>query len=224
MVERHHPTVGAFAFPHYSRRERQADLTIHILGVLGALAGGLWLLLGPGLRQETGTWLTLLAYSLGLLGGLGASAAYNLAPPGRGKELLRRVDHAMIYLLIAASYTPFAFARLPEPTGPLLGAAVWVAAAAGVLLKLRYPRRFERVGLALYLAMGWTILLALGPLVESVAPATLWLLLGGGALYTAGTLFHGLSRLPFHNSIWHGFVLLAAALHFLAVTLEIARA
>lgn len=214
---------GSYRFPKYSPAERLADLTLHVLGVGGALFGGLWLLLGPGLEQEAGAWLCMMVYALALLGGLGASAAYNLAPPGRGKELLRRVDHAAIYLLIAASYTPFAFQRVPPPLGPALGIGVWAAAVVGVSLKLRFPRRYERLGLALYLAMGWTVVLALGPLIESVRPATLWLLLLGGALYTAGTPFHALRRLPFHNAIWHGFVLVAAALHFLAVTLEFAR-
>lgn len=216
--------VPADAFPRYSRGEQRADLIVHILGVSGALAGGGWLLFGPGLAQDTGTWLALLAYALGLLGALGASAAYNLAPPGRRKELLRRLDHAAIYLLIAASYTPFAFERMAPPLGPALGLGVWLAALGGVALKLGFPRRFERFGLILYLAIGWAVLLALGPLIDSVRPATLWLLLGGGGLYTVGVLFHALRRLPFHNSIWHAFVLVAAVLHFLAVTLEVAIA
>lgn len=216
--------IDASLFPQYSGGERAADLVIHVLGVLGALAGGLWLVLGPGLRHDLGTWLTLFAYALGLAGGLGASAAYNLTPPGRRKELLRRLDHAMIYCLIAASYTPFAFERIPPPLGPWLGAGVWAAALLGIALKLGFPRRWERLGLALYLAIGWAVLLAIGPLVESVRPVTVWLLLVGGGLYTAGSLFHNLKRLPFHNPIWHGFVLVAAVLHFLAVTLEVAVA
>lgn len=213
---------GPHGFPLYSLAERRADLAVHLLGVAGALAGGGWLLLGPGLAQEAGTQLALLVYVLGLLGGLGASAAYNLAPIGRGKELLRRLDHAMIYLLIAASYTPFAFLRIAPPLGPGLGLGVWAAALAGVVLKLRFPRRWERLGLALYLAMGWALLPAIGPLVEAVEARTLWLLIGGGLVYTAGTLFHAWRRLPFHNAIWHALVLAAAALHFLAVALEIA--
>lgn len=219
-----HQRVDALGFPLYSRGERRADLAIHVLGVAGALGGSLWLLLGPGLEQELATWLTLFAYALGLLVGFGASAAYNLAPSGRRKELLRRVDHAAIYLLIAGSYTPFAFDRIAPPLGPWLGAGVWLAALAGVALKLAFPRRYERLGLVLYLAIGWAVVLAIEPLTESVRPETLWLLLVGGALYTAGTLFHGLRRLPFQNAIWHAFVLVAAVLHFLAVSLEVAVA
>src|SRR6185312_14779940 len=95
---------------------------------------------------------------------------------------------------------------------------VWAIAATGVALKLILPpRRFEGLSVAIYLAFGWIILIAIGPLTQSVSASILVLVVLGGAVYTAGVIFHAWERLPYQNAIWHGFVLTAAAIHFAAV-------
>jgi len=89
-----------------------------------------------------------------------------------------------------------------------------------VALKMLFPRRFEKVSIALYLAMGWLIVTAIKPLAASVAAVDFWLLIVGGLIYSAGVAFYLIERIPFHKAIWHGFVLAAAVLHFAAIAIE----
>lgn len=204
-------------FPVYSPGERAADRAVHVVGVAAALAGVAVLL--PAVARAGGAAATaaVAVYCVGLVLMLGASAAYNLAPAGLAKERLRRLDHAAIYVMIAGSYTPFAANLVAWPWGPALCAAVWAVAVAGVTLKLAAPRRYERFGIALYLAQGWMLLPVLGPMADGLPARVLWLLVAGGVVYSLGTAVHLARRLPFHNALWHAMVLAAAALHFGAV-------
>ena len=210
-----HPPMS-LSFPIYSRYERQADAVIHVLGVAASLIGSAWLLYAADLKLAT----SLAIYAAGLVAMLSASALYNLTPPGRRKEILRRVDHAMIFVMIAGSYTPYTIHRLDSQVGIALCVAVWLVAVAGIVLKVGYPRRFDRLGVLLYLAMGWMVVFAIDPLAASVSDTTFTLLFIGGAVYSAGVVFHLVERVPFHNAIWHGCVLVAATLHFTAMSGE----
>lgn len=207
----------AHQFPVYSVGERRADAVVHAVGVTAGIAGFVWLLNAAVLSDTlpTRTALALAIYGLGLVGMLTASAAYNLARPGFGKALLRRVDHAMIFVMIAGTYTPF---TLGLGQGVVLGGAVWGGAAFGAALKLRFPGRFHRLGLALYLGLGWAIVTALEPLGSVLSAPALWLLVAGGLLYTVGVVFHLMERMPYNNAVWHLLVLAAASCHFAAVS------
>ncbi len=156
-------------------------------------------------------------YAAGLIGMLSASALYNLARPGPLKARLRRLDHAMIFVMIAGTYTPFALIALPPRTGIPLCVASWTVGIAGVVLKLVRPNRHGRISLFLYLGMGWMILPVLGPLAAAVPLGVLVLLLAGGVVYSLGAFVHAHGRLPFHNPVWHAMVCVAAALHLAAV-------
>ncbi len=212
------PTSSEAArFPAYSWAERRADAIIHGLGVAFALVGGGVLLAAVARRADGVATASVAVYCVGLALMLGASAAYNLAPPGQGKEMLRRADHAAIFAMIAGSYTPFAVNLMKWPWGLALCVAVWATAALGIAIKLVFPRRFERLGLALYLGTGWMLLPVIGPMVEALPGVVLGLLIAGGVVYSLGTLVHLARRLPFHNALWHAMVLAAAALHYAAV-------
>jgi hemolysin III len=205
---------------HYSRIEHRADAAIHVLGIAFAVAASGWLMWnvsGPAIVAA------VLVYCTGLLAMIIASAAYNLAPNGTLKEILRRFDHAAIFVMIAATYTPFAANRLGYPVGDIVLAAVWSAATAGIALKMLFPRRFEKVSIVLYLGMGWLIVAAIKPLAASMAAIDFWLLIAGGLIYSAGVAFYLIERIPYHKAIWHSFVLLAAVLHFAAIAMEFAR-
>jgi hemolysin III len=157
-------------------------------------------------------------YSLGLMAMLGCSAAYNIARRSRHRDLLRRFDHAAIFVMIAGTYTPFTTLALHGNWAVFMTALVWLIAAVGVGLKLVLPyRRFEGLSVAIYLAFGWIVLIAIGPLTQSLSLTIMLLVVAGGVVYTAGVIFHAWERLPFQNAIWHGFVLAAAAIHFVAV-------
>lgn len=207
----------AAAFPRYTRPEATADAIVHLVGIPAAVISIGWLIASIGPLATTKQTATLLIYSFGLVGMLVASAAYNLSRPGRAKALLRRIDHAMIFVMIAGSYTPFALNALGPSLGIPLCIAVWSVAAVGIGLQLASFSRFRRVSLALYLGMGWLLLLVIRSLIAALPGEVLLLLLAGGVVYSLGSLVHTLSRLPFHNALWHAMVLIAAGLHLTAV-------
>jgi hemolysin III len=130
---------------------------------------------------------------------------------------LRRCDHAAIFIKIAATYTPFAVAKMGGTVGLVLLAAVWGIALAGAAAKLIAPHRVASMSTLLYLAQGWLCVLTMQPLLSALSPTAMILLLVGGVLYTVGVIFHRWERLSYHNAIWHGFVLVASACHFGAV-------
>lgn len=204
-------------FPTYSKRERVADAVVHAAGVAFALAGASALMLNSIARLPARDIAGLAVYSAGLIAMFAASAGYNLTRAPGLKERLRRLDHAAIFLMIAGSYTPFALSKIGGETGLALLAAVWGIALFGIAVKLWAPRRREGLSIALYLAQGWVIVFALGPLVEAVPQRSVILLLAGGCIYTAGVAFHLLERMPFHNVLWHVFVLGGAILQYLSI-------
>jgi hemolysin III len=203
-----------------ARRARRADAVVHLLGVpLGLIAAGV--LLGrAALVPDAGalTWLSLLLYAATLVAMLVFSAAYNLTRAAHRIERLRAIDHATIFLLIAGTYTPFMLVKVGGPWGAGFTAFVWVCALAGAALKIAFPRRLERLSIALYLLLGWSVLMTLNTLTQSVAAGPLWLLVAGGLTYTAGVGVYLLKRFTYHKALWHLFVLIAACLHYLAIS------
>jgi hemolysin III len=198
--------------------ELLADKVVHIVGLASGGAAALVLmaisLIGRGVADLVSAGI----YSLGLMAMLGCSAAYNIARRSRHRDLLRRFDHAAIFVMIAGTYTPFTTLALHGNWAVFMTALVWLIAAVGVGLKLVLPyRRFEGLSVAIYLAFGWIVLIAIGPLTQSLSLTIMLLVVAGGVVYTAGVIFHAWERLPFQNAIWHGFVLAAAAIHFVAV-------
>jgi len=205
----------------YSRHEHLADTIIHVLGVLFAINASLWLLWNvTGLS----VLITVTIYCIGLLAMTGFSAAYNIMPHHRpSKTILRRLDHAAIFIMIAATYTPLAVNRLAAPSSTIILAIIWAAATFGVVMKLVYPRRFEIASIALYMVMGWMVVTVIHPLSVSLATVDFWLIVAGGLVYSAGVIFYVMERIPYHKAIWHGFVLTAAALQFSGIWGEFVR-
>jgi hemolysin III len=132
--------------------------------------------------------------------------------------VLRVLDHGAIYLLIAGTYTPFTLGVLRGPVGWTFLVTIWALAVFGILAKCVYRFRFPRLSTALYLGMGWLIVLALRPLMTHVSPAGLAWLLAGGICYTAGVAFYATDgRIRYGHAVWHGFVAAGSACHFCAV-------
>ncbi len=174
---------------------------------------------------EGGGWLTifsLVLYGIGFAGMLWSSALYHMArKPGR-KEFLRRLDHAAIFVMIAGSYSPFVLVNVGGAWGFGLFGFVWAVALFGVLLKLRFPRKWEPVTIAAYLGLGWVCVVAIGPLVDAVSVPTLVLLATGGVIYSLGVLFYVQKRMKYRTVIWHAMVLIAAGCHYAAVMTSVA--
>ncbi|HIP97129.1 MAG TPA: hemolysin III family protein, partial [Anaerolineae bacterium] len=131
--------------------------------------------------------------------------------------VLRNLDHAAIFLLIGGTYTPFTLVNLRGPWGWSLFGVIWGLAVLGVVFEVTVLRRWKAVSLALYVAMGWAVVVAVKPVLAAIAPGGLLLLFLGGMAYTAGVGFYVWRRLPYHHAIWHVFVLVGSILHFFAV-------
>lgn len=203
--------------PRYTLGERLADRTIHVIGVAASVIA-LIVLLVIGIRNETALMVAGLAiYGLALVATFGCSAGYHLVVRPKVKEIMRRFDHAAIFLMIAGTYTPFVLLKMNDAWGLGLLAVVWSMAAIGIAIKLFFPRFLDGLSTALYLVQGWAVLAAWEPLHAALPAGVLTLLMVGGVLYTVGVVFHLWNRLPYQNAIWHGFVLSAASCHYAAV-------
>jgi hemolysin III len=208
--------IGAVRW-NYDRAELIADGVIHVFGVACGLVAATALIVMTGVFASPSEIVSVSIYGAGLLAMLGFSAAYNLWPVSPRKWLLRRLDHSAIYVLIAATYTPFLVEMKDRVFALALLVGVWCTAAIGVLLKLSLPGRFDRLAVGLYLAMGWSGAVAYHSAAASLPKLAFWFIIAGGVLYTLGVVFHVWQRLRFQNAIWHAFVLLGAACHYTAV-------
>jgi hemolysin III len=211
-----HAVAGAVRW-NYDRAELIADGVVHGIGVFGGLVAATVLIVLAAIYATPVEVAAVSVYVAGLLAMLVLSATYNLWPVSRAKWVLRRFDHSAIYVLIAATYTPFFIQVKDSIFAVVLLISVWCVAAGGTVLKLVLPGRFDRVSVGLYLAMGWSGLMLYDAVVSALPAMALWLVVAGGALYSLGVIFHAWQRLRFQNAIWHGFVLLGAACHYTAV-------
>jgi hemolysin III len=211
-------------FPTYSRGEYLADAAAHALGLLFGLVATVALLITASQHDQGLLIVGAGLYGLGLLAMLTCSAGYNLWPPSPTKELWRRFDHAAIFIMIAGTYTPLLLNRVGGDWGIGLLGFVWTVALIGAAMKLAFPRRWESVTIAMYLGLGWSIIVAFNPLLQAVSYNSLVLIAAGGVIYSVGVVFHLWERLPYQNAIWHWLVLIAAACHYIAVLNEVAIA
>lgn len=201
----------------YTIGEEIAHATTHGLGAILAIAGltvmvaratlygNIWHIVGAAIF---GTTLVLM-YT--------ASTLYHSIPLPRAKRVLRIIDHSMIYFLIAGTYTPFTLVTLHGTWGWSLFAFTWGLALVGVIFKAFATGRFERLSLGIYLGMGWCIVIAIKPLLHTLAPGGLVLMLLGGLSYTGGVVFYALDHRRYFHAVWHAFVLAGSVLQYFAV-------
>jgi hemolysin III len=204
---------------HYpNRHEHTADFIVHAVGLVLALIGGATLLFLAFDRGGLAHAAPAALYAGALTVMLVCSAVYNLTGPNPLRRILRRLDEAAIFVLIAGSYTPFTTLILDPAHGGPMTATVWTIAAAGVLGKLFLPGIPEKLWCLVYIGFGWLAVTVVGPLAEKLSWETLTLLAGGGLVYTSGVLVFLRQALPFRRAIWHGFVLLGAGMHYAAIS------
>jgi hemolysin III len=208
---------------HESPREERANAITHGLGALAALVGGSVLVTLAATYGNGWQLAGAIVFSLTLVLLYVASTLYHLSHDRVTKGRLKVFDHCAIFLLIAGTYTPFTLVGLREDGGWWLFAAIWTLAVAGVVFKLFFTGRFKGISTLIYIGMGWMAVLAIKPFLRQVPADTLAWLFGGGLAYTLGTVFYMSRRIPFAHAIWHGFVLLGSACHFVAVTHQVLR-
>jgi hemolysin III len=176
-----------------------------ILVVLSILKGGAWHIAGC---TTFGVTLVML-YT--------ASTLYHSLRTPRLKRVLKILDHAAIYLLIAGTYTPFTLVNLRGFWGWTLFGVVWSLSVFGILWKLFHVDRFQVVSTLIYVVMGWVVIIAIKPVLAAVPPPGILWLLAGGLFYTVGVLFFAWKRIPYNHAIWHVFVMAGSICHYFAV-------
>lgn len=206
--------------PKKNRKSEELWNTVtHGLGAILSVAALVAMVLYSS-RKGTVTHLAAsVVFGVSLIMLYTASTVYHAARKLRLKRIMQRIDHLCIYLLIAGTYTPVALLGLKGLWGWSIFGLIWAFAAAGFIFKFSPLRKNEKISLTLYALMGWLIIIAIKPLVDSVAPGMLWYLLGGGLCYTAGIYFYAREKIPYNHAIWHVFVLAGSALHFTGIFL-----
>jgi len=206
--------------PAYSRAERISDGVVHVLGLfLALIAVPILIVMTMHYRADPDAVMGASIYGMTLILMLSFSALYNMVVSDRWSEVLRRLDHSGIYVKIAGTYTPFLLLSGAQAPGLMIG--LWSSATLGSVLKMVDPHRFRWIGLVLYLGMGWAAVWSGHALLDELPPSVFALMIAGGVVYTAGVIFYLSDWMPYHNTIWHVFVLAGSVLFFAAVSLRV---
>ena len=210
---------------HYqSRAEHTADLVVHVVVLTLAAVGGIVLAVLAALYAGVGAVAATAIYALCLVAMLTVSTVYNQTRPCAARPILRRMDEAAIFLMIAGSYTPFTTQRFEGGWAIGFTLVVWAVAFSGVAAKLVAPRISDAFWSVVYALFGWLSVIALKPLLDTVHPVALGLLLLGGLIYTAGVFVFISPQVKFRRAIWHGFVVVGAGVHWAAVLVGVVLA
>jgi hemolysin III len=207
--------------PRYSLGEEIAHSVTHGIGVILSIAALVILVTFASLRGDAWHIVGSAIFGATLIFLYTASTLYHSITHPGAKRVLRILDHVAIFLLIAGTYTPFTLVTLRGGWGWTLFVAIWGLALVGIVYKVTASNRFRLLSVLLYLVMGWLVLVAIEPMVASVARPGLWLLLAGGLCYTLGVIFYAWRQLPYSHAVWHLFVLAGSICHFFAVLLYV---
>jgi hemolysin III len=211
---------GAMSRPQ-SHREEIANALIHGIGVILSIGGGAVLITLASIYTGAREIVSVTVFSLALVLLYTASTLYHAARHPRIKSRLKVLDHCAIFLMIAATYTPFTIAAMRGGWGWALFGVIWGLAVFGIVFKLFFTGRFRALSTLTYIGMGWLVIVAFAPLSQALTPTALNLLILGGVFFTVGALFYHFERIPFSHAIWHLFVLAGSIAHFSAVTTQI---
>lgn len=205
----------------YSRREEVANAVTHGIGAVLSIAALALLVVFAALYGTAWHVVSFSIYGATMLLLYFNSTMVHSLREGKAKDFFEFLDHSSIYLFIAGTYTPFMLVAIRGPLGWTLFGIAWGVAVFGVLFKAFFVKRFLFMSTIFYIAMGWMIVIAWGPLTQAVASGGITLLVLGGVLYTLGTVFYVWRGFPYHHAIWHLFVLAGTVLHFFVVLLYI---
>ena len=206
-------------YPSYTRSERVADGSMHAIGVTGAVLGAIALLVWSVPVASPWEIAAISVYAITLIGTFTASALYHMTPWDSIRPVLRRIDHAAIYMKIAGTYTPLVVMIGSGLAYVVLG-IIWALAVIGMVLKLAFWSAPGQFGPALYLIMGWMSVVLFW---SSWTDLPIGYITAGGLLYTVGVVFYAAKGMRFSNAIWHGFVIAASACFFVAISLSVTQ-
>lgn len=204
----------------YSRREEIINSITHGAGVLfgvGALLTMLIVSVGSG---EASKIAAFSVYGACIIIMYLSSTLYHSVTGPKVKSILRVLDHSSIFLFIAGTYTPVLALALNGSSKWIYLAAIWTVALGGVIFKIMTYGKFDKykaVSLAIYIGMGWLAILPIKMIIQSTSWGFFGFILGGGLLYSLGTIFYAIKKIPYNHGIWHLFVLAASVLHFIGI-------
>ena len=207
MTDSHKYTV-------YPVAEERINIASHGLGLLLSLAALVLLIIkASGILQI----VSVTVFAASLIALYGSSTIYHSTANVMRRASLRTVDHAMIYVLIAGTYTPFALLVLKGTIGWVVFGVAWAMAITGIVIKLFHTGRWDKISTAMYVFMGWIIVFAIKPLIAGLSSEGLAWLFAGGIFYTVGALFYSIRLLPYGHATFHIFCLLGSASHFVSI-------
>lgn len=201
----------------YTRREEQINIWSHGLGLLLFIAGTIVLLSKAVQLHSLKIFVVFLVYGIGVNTMYLASTLYHSATKPIRRKRLNVFDHSAIFLTIAGSYTPITTLTMPPAWGTPILITVWLIAAIGITLKFFFIGKYSRLSTSMYVLMGWVIIIAIKPLVDSMELAGLIWLLAGGLAYTSGALLYQLKRLKYNHAVFHVFVLIGSVCHYIVI-------
>ena len=201
----------------YSDSEERLNILSHGLGLVASIIAFPFLIIKAFSFSDFWNITSFIIYGLSLIILYAASTFYHAAKNPKKRRRLNIFDHAAIYVLIAGSYTPFCLVGLGSKLGWYMFIFVWVFALTGVVLKLFFTGKFDKISTAMYLLMGWQVMLFIKPLMNAISSFEFNLLIAGGVFYTIGAILYSIKKLPYNHAIFHIFVLLGSLSHFLAI-------
>ena len=203
--------------PKYSKKEEKLNVLTHAFGLIMSIVGLPFLLLKS--LQYNGFWkpLSIIIFGVSLIVLYAASTFYHASKDSKLRRKLNIFDHAAIYFLIAGTYSPFTIIILDGSLGWLIFSCTWVFAFVGIVLKFFFTGRYDKLSTAMYILMGWQIILVIKPLMNAFSINGLQFLFAGGVFYTVGALLYSSKKITYNHAIFHVFVLLGSASHFICV-------
>ena len=199
---------------HYSAPEERLNVLTHAIGVVLSIVALILMLLKASSLDHT---IAALVFGISLILLYSASTLYHFSKEPVLRSKLRITDHAAIYVLIAGTYTPVCMLTLPENTGSILLYVIWAVGISGVILKLFFTGKYDRLSTIMYIAMGWIAIFAIKPLLDSMSSEGLFWLLMGGIFYTVGAILYSIRKLHMNHAIFHVFVLAGSTSHFIMI-------
>lgn len=201
----------------YSPFEEKLNIISHGVGIILGIIGLVFLVIHASVNGTASHIVSFSIYGASIIILYLASTLYHKATNLNLRKRLRIFDHAAIYVLIAGTYTPFALVTLKGAVGWTIFGLVWGFAIIGIILKLFYTGKFDKLSTLMYVFMGWLIIFAIKPLIENFSSEGLFWLIAGGIAYTIGAVLYSIQKLPLNHAIFHVFVLAGSIFHFVSV-------
>ena len=202
---------------NYSPNEENINIYSHAIGLSLSFVALVLMVIRASLYGNAWHIVSVSIFGASMIALYTASTLYHSAKKPDIRARLRIIDHASIYILIAGTYTPFTLVTLNGPVGWVIFAISWSLAVSGITLKLFFTGRFNLVSTLMYVFMGWIIVFAVKPLIDNLSSEGLFWLVAGGLAYTVGASLYSIRKIKFNHAIFHVFVLIGSACHFVSV-------